>query len=133
MWFIFTSFWNYKFYFVYGFMLLVYGILFVVTVCVTIVAVYYLLNGEDYRWWWLSFLSGGSWYVTVVCVWLLLNLVVNAVSNFGFFDVCSLALSVRDICSCTPSTIFLQKHTCMVFCKLPFILGTPLSFALVCF
>jgi transmembrane 9 superfamily protein 3 len=75
MWFIFASFWNYKFYFVYGFMLLVYGILFVVTVCVTIVAVYYLLNGEDYRWWWLSFLSGGSWYVTVVCVWLLLNLV----------------------------------------------------------
>ena len=60
MWFIFTSFWNYKFYFVYGFMLLVYGILCVVTVCVSIVAVYYLLNGEDYRWWWVSFLSGGS-------------------------------------------------------------------------
>ncbi len=39
MWFIFTSFWNYKFYYVYGFMLLVYAMLSIVTVCVTIVAI----------------------------------------------------------------------------------------------
>jgi transmembrane 9 superfamily protein 3 len=32
MYFIFTSFWNYKFYYVYGFMMLVYGILMVVSV-----------------------------------------------------------------------------------------------------
>jgi transmembrane 9 superfamily protein 3 len=31
MYFIFTSFWNYKFYYVYGFMLLVYLILIIVT------------------------------------------------------------------------------------------------------
>lgn len=60
MYFIFTSFWNYKFYYVYGFMLLVYVILIVVTVCVTIVATYFLLNAEDYRWHWTSFLCGGS-------------------------------------------------------------------------
>ncbi len=46
MYFIFTSFWNYKFYYVYGFMLLVYVILIIVTVCVTIVATYCLLNAE---------------------------------------------------------------------------------------
>lgn len=50
MYFIFTSFWNYKFYYVYGFMLLVFVILVVVTVCVTIVTTYFVLNSEDYRW-----------------------------------------------------------------------------------
>ena len=49
--FIFTSFWAYKIYYVYGFMLLVFVILAIVTVCVTIVCTYFLLNAEDYRWW----------------------------------------------------------------------------------
>ena len=71
-----------------GFMLLVYLMLSIVTICVTIVAICkfcfssstkrllhcirnslricwpnlpdFHLNSEDYRWWWLSFLSGGS-------------------------------------------------------------------------
>uniref|UniRef100_A0A6B0VDG5 Transmembrane 9 superfamily member n=1 Tax=Ixodes ricinus TaxID=34613 RepID=A0A6B0VDG5_IXORI len=60
MYFIFTSFWAYKIYYVYGFMLLVFLILTIVTVCVTIVCTYFLLNAEDYRWQWTSFLSGAS-------------------------------------------------------------------------
>lgn len=60
MYFIFTSFWAYKIYYVYGFMLLVFLILAVVTVCVTIVCTYFLLNAEDYRWQWTSFLSAAS-------------------------------------------------------------------------
>lgn len=60
MYFIFTSFWAYKIYYVYGFMLLVFFILAVVTVCVTIVCTYFLLNAEDYRWQWTSFLAAGS-------------------------------------------------------------------------
>jgi len=50
MYFIFTSFWAYKIYYVFGFMLLVFLILTTVTVCVTIVCTYFLLNSEDYRW-----------------------------------------------------------------------------------
>ena len=50
MYFIFTSFWAYKIYYVFGFMLLVFFILSTVTVCVTIVCTYFLLNAEDYRW-----------------------------------------------------------------------------------
>lgn len=65
MYFIFTSFWHYKYYYVYGFMLLVYMILLIVTVCVTIVSTYFLLNSEDYRWQWTSFLSAGSTAVYV--------------------------------------------------------------------
>jgi transmembrane 9 superfamily protein 3 len=60
MYFIFTSFWAYKIYYVYGFMLLVFGILAVVVVCVTIVGTYFTLNAEDYRWRWTSFLCGAS-------------------------------------------------------------------------
>ncbi|KAL3876183.1 hypothetical protein ACJMK2_034054 [Sinanodonta woodiana] len=60
MYFIFTSFWAYKIYYVYGFMLLVFLILTVVTVCVTIVCAYFLLNAEDYRWQWTSFLAAAS-------------------------------------------------------------------------
>jgi hypothetical protein len=46
MYFIFTSFWAYKVYYVYGFMLLVFVILIIVTVCVSIVCTYFLLNSE---------------------------------------------------------------------------------------
>lgn len=65
MYFIFTSFWAYKIYYVYGFMLLVFFILIIVTVCVTIVCTYFLLNAEDYRWQWTSFLSAASTSVYV--------------------------------------------------------------------
>ncbi|KAG0555573.1 hypothetical protein M758_12G182400 [Ceratodon purpureus] len=60
MYFVFTSFWQYKVYYVYGFMLLVFIILTIVTVCVTIVATYFLLNAENYHWQWTSFWSAAS-------------------------------------------------------------------------
>lgn len=47
-------------YYVYGFMLLVFLILVIVTVCVTIVGTYFLLNAENYYWQWTSFLSAAS-------------------------------------------------------------------------
>ena len=39
---------------------MVYIILFIVTSCVTIVTTYFMLNAEDWRWWWTAFLSGAS-------------------------------------------------------------------------
>eukprot|EP00252_Welwitschia_mirabilis_P021823 TRINITY_DN5713_c0_g2_i1.p1 TRINITY_DN5713_c0_g2~~TRINITY_DN5713_c0_g2_i1.p1 ORF type:complete len:590 (-),score=79.03 TRINITY_DN5713_c0_g2_i1:356-2125(-) len=60
MYFVFTSFWNYKVYYVYGFMLLVFLILLIVTVCVTIVGTYFLLNAENYHWQWTSFFCAAS-------------------------------------------------------------------------
>ncbi len=41
-------------------MLLVFVILVIVTVCVTIVGTYFLLNAENYRWQWTAFSSAGS-------------------------------------------------------------------------
>ncbi|CAM9915979.1 unnamed protein product [Ectocarpus sp. 4 AP-2014] len=60
MYFILTSLWGYMYYYVYGFVLLVFAILVVVLVCTTIVAVYFVLNGENYHWQWVSFLSAAS-------------------------------------------------------------------------
>ncbi|TNN21100.1 Transmembrane 9 superfamily member 3 isoform 3 [Schistosoma japonicum] len=60
LYFVFTSFWAYKIYFVFGFTLLVLFLLIAVTTSVTVVGTYFLLNSEDYRWQWTSFLSGAS-------------------------------------------------------------------------
>jgi len=57
---IFSSFWRYKVYYLYGFMLAVGGMLCVVTGCVAIVVVYALLNAEDWSWQWKCWLAGGS-------------------------------------------------------------------------
>ena len=60
MYFLFTSMWNYKVYYVYGFMLLVFLIMLIVTSCVSVVGTYFLLNAENYHWHWTSFLSSAS-------------------------------------------------------------------------
>ena len=60
VYYVFTSFWNYKFYYVYGFTLMSF-ILFALSVaCVAIVTTYSTLNSEDHRWHWISLLSSGS-------------------------------------------------------------------------
>jgi len=55
IYFIFTSFWNYKVYYVYGFMLLVLILLIMVTSCISICGTYFLLNAENWKWQWTSF------------------------------------------------------------------------------
>jgi len=67
MYFIFTSFWAYKIYYVYGLMLLVVLMMLIVVMCVTIVASYFLLNSEDYRWHWTAFASAASTAIYVYC------------------------------------------------------------------
>jgi len=41
-------------------MLLVYIILIIVSLCVTTVATYFILNSENWHWMWISFLASGS-------------------------------------------------------------------------
>ncbi|CAG9335438.1 unnamed protein product [Blepharisma stoltei] len=60
IYFIFTSFWNYKFYYVYEFALVGFFLFALSLICVSIVVTYIILNSEDYRWHWISFLSTGS-------------------------------------------------------------------------
>jgi len=60
LYFVLTSFWGYRFYFVYGFMLVVFAMLLIVTACSAVVVTYVILNGEDHRWHWASFGAGAS-------------------------------------------------------------------------
>ena len=68
----------------YGFMLLVFVILIIVTVCVTIVGTYFLLNAENYHWQWTSFFSAAS---TAVYVYLYsIYYYYVKTKMFGFFQ-----------------------------------------------
>ncbi|KAF9310667.1 hypothetical protein BG003_008305 [Podila horticola] len=60
IYFLFTSFWSYRVYYVYGFGLLVFGIVMLVSASVTIVSTYFVINTEDYRWHWMSMATCGS-------------------------------------------------------------------------
>ncbi|KAI8910229.1 endomembrane protein emp70 [Gorgonomyces haynaldii] len=63
--FILTSFWSYKIFHLYGFLLVIFLLLLLVTACLSILVTYILLNGEDHRWSWPAFHTGGalSFYV----------------------------------------------------------------------
>jgi len=66
MYFILSAVWSHnKIYYVYGFMFAIILLLCLVIVCVSITCTYVLLNAEDYRWQWQSFLccSSTSMYV----------------------------------------------------------------------
>jgi len=60
LFFILSSLWLDQFYYVYGFLVLVFAILMVTCAELTIVMIYFQLCAEDYRWWWRSFLTSGS-------------------------------------------------------------------------
>lgn len=60
LFYIFNSVWGRSSYQLFGILCLVFIILLIVTACITIALTYFQLSMEDYRWWWHSFLNGGS-------------------------------------------------------------------------
>jgi len=60
LFFILTSVWLHKFYYVFGFLLLVFIILVMTCAEMSVVMCYFHLCSEDYHWWWRSFLIAGS-------------------------------------------------------------------------
>ncbi|KAJ6632917.1 Transmembrane 9 superfamily member 4 [Pseudolycoriella hygida] len=61
LFFIFTAIWQNQFYYLFGFLFLVFCILVVSCGQISIVMTYFQICSEDYRWWWRSFIvSGGS-------------------------------------------------------------------------
>ena len=55
-----SSIWLHQFYYVFGFLMLVFVILVITCAEITIVMCYFQLCAEDYNWWWRSFLTSGS-------------------------------------------------------------------------
>lgn len=60
LFFILTSIWLQQFYYIFGFLFLVFLILIVTCAEITIVLCYFQLCSEDYLWWWRSYLTSGS-------------------------------------------------------------------------
>ncbi|KAL9649741.1 hypothetical protein ABK040_009556 [Willaertia magna] len=58
--FIMSSIWLHQFYYLFGFLFIVFFILVITSAEISIVFVYFQLCNEDYRWWWRSFLCSGS-------------------------------------------------------------------------
>jgi Endomembrane protein 70 len=60
LYYIFASVWGHKVYTIYSILFIVFIILIIVTAFITIALTYFQLAVEDHRWWWRSFLCGGS-------------------------------------------------------------------------
>jgi hypothetical protein len=75
-------------------MFLVYCILIIVTVCVTIVATYFLLNAEDWRWHWTAFASGG------ISITLFLSSM-HAITDTVVYLTCNDAVRYGHRCKCS--------------------------------
>ncbi|KAL8160857.1 hypothetical protein V2J09_012346 [Rumex salicifolius] len=60
LFFILTSIWLNQFYYIFGFLFIVFIILLITCAEITIVLCYFQLCSEDYNWWWRSYLTAGS-------------------------------------------------------------------------
>ncbi|CAF3411127.1 unnamed protein product [Rotaria socialis] len=61
LFFIFSAIWENQYYYLFGFLFLVFIIIIISCSQISIVITYFQLCGEDYHWWWRSFVaSGGS-------------------------------------------------------------------------
>ncbi|KAK9098210.1 hypothetical protein Syun_025255 [Stephania yunnanensis] len=60
LFFILTSIWLHQFYYIFGFLFIVFIILVITCAEITIVLCYFQLCSEDYLWWWRSYLTSGS-------------------------------------------------------------------------
>ncbi|GMH16540.1 hypothetical protein Nepgr_018381 [Nepenthes gracilis] len=60
LFFILTSIWLNQFYYIFGFLFIVFVILIITCAEITIVLCYFQLCSEDYLWWWRSYMTAGS-------------------------------------------------------------------------
>merc|ERR1712137_1259555 len=60
LFFILSSIWQHQFYYMFGFLFVVFLILLVTCAEITIVMCYFQLCSENYHWWWRSFLTSGA-------------------------------------------------------------------------
>ncbi|KAL1515628.1 hypothetical protein AB1Y20_002246 [Prymnesium parvum] len=97
LFFILSSIWLHQFYYVFGFLLLVFIILIITCAEITVVMCYFQLCAEDYHWWWRAFLTSGSsaGYMFAYSVFyfftkLEITKFVSALLYFGYMGVAAL-------------------------------------------
>ncbi|KAJ1674734.1 Transmembrane 9 super member 2 [Spiromyces aspiralis] len=96
LYFIMTSIWFHKIYYVFGFLFIVFIILVITCAEVAILVTYFHLCIEDYHWWWRSFFTSGAsaFYVMAYSIYfyytnLHLATFTSAVLYFGWSFVIS--------------------------------------------
>ncbi|KAL6215987.1 hypothetical protein ACLB2K_015413 [Fragaria x ananassa] len=101
LFFILTSIWLNQFYYIFGFLFLVFIILIVTCAEITIVLCYFQLCSEDYLWWWRSYLTSGSsaLYLFLYATFyfftkLEISKLVSAMLYFGYMLIASYAFFV---------------------------------------
>ncbi|KAF0716280.1 Aste57867_2923 [Aphanomyces stellatus] len=101
LFFVLTSIWTDRYYYVYGFLLLSFLILIGTCMEITIVLTYFQLCGEDYNWWWRSFIVSGACggYVLLYSTyyyWTRLDVenFIGSMLYFGYMSIASGALSL---------------------------------------
>ena len=101
LFFIMTSVWLQRFYYVFGFLALVLLILLITCAEISIVMCYFQLCSEDYAWWWRSFFTSASvgGYVFLYSILffsskLELSDAVSTALYFGYMGIISIAFSI---------------------------------------
>ena len=97
---IMASLWMERYYYVFGFLLLVFLISLITCAEITAIITYFQLCSEDYRWWWRSFANGGATalyffaYSIVYFQQLEANSPATYILYFGYMALASLALGL---------------------------------------
>ncbi|MQL80237.1 hypothetical protein Taro_012691 [Colocasia esculenta] len=101
LFFILTSIWLNQFYYIFGFLFIVFVILIITCAEITIVLCYFQLCSEDYDWWWRAYLTAGSsaLYLFLYSVFyfftkLEITKVVSGILYFGYMMIVSYAFFV---------------------------------------
>lgn len=101
LFFILTSIWLHQFYYIFGFLFIVFVILIVTCAEITIVLCYFQLCSEDYNWWWRSYLTAGSsaFYLFLYATFyfftkLEMTKLVSGILYFGYMTIMSYSFFV---------------------------------------
>lgn len=98
LYFILASVWMDQYYYVFGFLLLVFIILILTCAEITVLFNYFMLCGENYHWWWRSFCNGGStaiyvfFYSFIYFKQLEANNLATYMLYFGYMSLISVSL-----------------------------------------
>jgi len=101
LFFILTSIWLHQFYYIFGFLFIVFVILIVTCAEITIVLCYFQLCSEDYHWWWRAYLTAGSsaFYLFLYATFyfftkLEMTKLVSGILYFGYMTIISYSFFV---------------------------------------
>merc|ERR1719263_1795548 len=96
LFFIMSSIWQHRIYYMFGFLVLVLAILIITCAEISIALTYFQLTSEDYHWWWRSFFaSGASGVYVFLYAWLYfstklqIDKTVSVLLYFGYMGIMS--------------------------------------------